>query len=91
MVGECVEGTLVPRALALDTVTNSITRLIGPMTAGAAYQTMGLAGAYTVSACVYLVAVFLVTGSRTSRRAAGSCSPMCRTISPKHSHSRAAI
>ena len=71
MVGECVEGTLVPRALALDTVTNSITRLIGPMTAGAAYQTMGLAGAYTVSACVYVVAVFLVAGlayQQTSRR-----------------------
>src|SRR3954447_4382778 len=28
MVGECVEAPLVPRALALDTVTNSITRLI---------------------------------------------------------------
>jgi MFS family permease len=62
MVGESVEGTLVPRALALDTATNSITRLIGPMTAGAAYQTIGLAGAYAVSACLYLVAVFLVGG-----------------------------
>jgi MFS family permease len=64
MVGECVEGTMVPRALALDTATNSITRLIGPMTAGAAYQTLGLAGAYTVSACVYLVAAVLVAGLR---------------------------
>ena len=71
MVGECVDGALVPRALALDTVTNSITRLIGPMTAGAAYQTTGLAGAYAVSACVYLVAVFLVAGlayQQSSRR-----------------------
>ena len=41
MVGECVAGALVPRALALDTVTNSITRLIGPMAAGAAYQVTG--------------------------------------------------
>jgi MFS family permease len=71
MVGECVEGALVPRALALDTVTNSITRLIGPMAAGAAYQTTGLAGAYTASACVYLVAVILIAGlayQQTSRR-----------------------
>ena len=71
MVGECVQGTLVPRALALDTASNSITRLIGPMTAGAAYQTMGLAGAYTMSACVYFVAAALVAGLRyqqTSRR-----------------------
>jgi MFS family permease len=59
MVGECVEGAMVPRALALDTVTNSVTRLIGPMTAGAAYQVLGLAGAYTVSACVYLMAIVL--------------------------------
>jgi MFS family permease len=71
MVGECVDGALVPRALALDTVTNSITRLIGPMAAGAAYQTTGLAGAYTVSAGVYLVAVILVAGlayQQSSRR-----------------------
>jgi MFS family permease len=71
MVGECVEGTLVPRALALDTMTNSITRLLGPMAAGIAYQMMGLAGAYTASACVYLVAVILVAGlayQQSSRR-----------------------
>ncbi len=71
MVGESVPGALVPRALALDTVTNSITRLIGPMAAGAAYQTLGLAGAYTISAAVYLVAVMLVAGlayQQTSRR-----------------------
>ena len=71
MVGECVEGPLVPRALALDTVTNSITRLIGPMAAGTAYQALGLAGAYSVSAFVYLIAVILVAGLRyeqTARR-----------------------
>jgi len=71
MVGECVQGALVSRALALDTVTNSITRLLGPMVAGAVYQTKGLAGAYTVSACVYLVAVILIAGlsyQQTSRR-----------------------
>src|SRR4051794_37010749 len=44
MVGECVEGAMVARALALDTMTNSTTRLIGPMAAGAAYQALGLAG-----------------------------------------------
>ena len=38
MVGECVEGALVPRALALDTVTNSITRLVGPIAAGASIR-----------------------------------------------------
>ena len=41
MVGECVEGPMVSRALALDTMTNSFTRLIGPMAAGAVYQGLG--------------------------------------------------
>jgi hypothetical protein len=62
MVGECVEGAMVPRALAFDTVTNSITRLIGPMGAGAAYQVVGLAGAYAISALVFLIAIILVAG-----------------------------
>ena len=71
MVGECVEGALVPRALALDTVSNSITRLIGPMAAGMAYQAVGLAGAFGISACVYSFAVVLVAGldyRQSSRR-----------------------
>ena len=62
MVGESVQGALVSRALALDTVTNSVTRLLGPMAAGAAYQTLGLSGAYTISACFYLLAVMLIAG-----------------------------
>jgi MFS family permease len=62
MVGECVEGALVPRALALDTVTNSVTRMIGPITAGALYQVAGLAGAFTLSAVVYLFAAVLGAG-----------------------------
>jgi MFS family permease len=71
MVGESVEAELVPRALALDTVTNSITRLIGPLAAGATYQIFGLAAAYTLSASIYLVAAILVAGlayRQSSRR-----------------------
>jgi MFS family permease len=64
MVGECVQGPLVSRALALDTMTNSLTRLIGPMVAGAIYQGMGLAGCFTASACAYGVAASLVVGLR---------------------------
>jgi MFS family permease len=82
MVGESVATPLVPRALALDTVTNSITRLMGPMAGGAAYQTLGLAGAYTISAGVYLVAVVLVAGlvhQQTSRKIALSDVPQALT------------
>lgn len=62
MVGESVPMALVPRALALDTLTNSITRMIGPIIAGTLYQYSGLAGAFTLSALVYLLAALLGLG-----------------------------
>ena len=71
MVGESVEGALVPRALALDTITNSITRLIGPIAAGAVYQRLGLPAPTPCRRAYMLVAVFLVAGlayQQTSRR-----------------------
>ncbi|HVY14876.1 MAG TPA: MFS transporter [Rhodopila sp.] len=62
MVGECVEPPLVSRALALDTMSNSVTRLVGPLAAGALYQRCGLGGCFTVSACVYAVSAWLGSG-----------------------------
>jgi MFS family permease len=62
MVGECVEGRLVSRALALDTMSNSFTRLIGPIVAGLIYQRMGLAGAFAFSAVIYGLAAILAYG-----------------------------
>lgn len=64
MVGECVEPALVSRALALDTMSNSFTRLIGPVAAGAVYQILGIGGSYTASACVFGIAAILVYGMR---------------------------
>jgi MFS family permease len=62
MVGESVDGPLVSRALALDTMSNSFTRLLGPLFAGAIYQALGLAGTFFISACVYALAAFLAAG-----------------------------
>jgi MFS family permease len=62
MVGECVEARLVSRALALDTMSNSFTRLLGPIFAGVIYQRMGLAGAFTFSAILYALAAILAAG-----------------------------
>jgi MFS family permease len=62
MVGECVEPRLVSRALALDTMSNSFTRLLGPVFAGIIYQRFGLAGAFGFSACVYAVTAMLAAG-----------------------------
>jgi hypothetical protein len=71
MVGECVAPRLVSRALALDTMSNSFTRLLGPIFAGIIYQRLNLAGAFTFSACVYAVAAMLAAGldyRQTTRR-----------------------
>ncbi|HTB43845.1 MAG TPA: MFS transporter [Acetobacteraceae bacterium] len=62
MVGESVPSALVPRALALDTLTNSVTRMIGPIIAGTLYQFAGLAGAFALSAVMYVVAAVLAAG-----------------------------
>jgi MFS family permease len=62
MVGECVEGRLVSRALALDTMSNSFTRLLGPIIAGVVYQRFGLGGSFTASAVIYATAAILASG-----------------------------
>ncbi len=62
MVGECVPGRLVSRALALDTMSNSFTRLVGPVLAGAIYQRLGLGGSFSFSACIYALAAVLASG-----------------------------
>lgn len=64
MVGEAVTTQLVPRALALDTMSNSLTRLIGPVVAGALYEWGGLTLAFTISTFVFLLAAFLGSGLR---------------------------
>ncbi len=66
MVGECVEPRLVSRALALDTMSNSFTRLLGPICAGVVYQRLGLAGAFAASACFYAFAALLASGGGAS-------------------------
>jgi hypothetical protein len=64
MVGESVDGHLVSRALALDTMSNSGARLVGPIAAGMIYQHLGIAGSYAVSAGVYAVSAWLTRGVR---------------------------
>jgi MFS family permease len=64
MVGECVPPALAARALALDTMSNSFTRMIGPVAAGVIYQTLGIKGSFIVSCGVYALAASLVVGLR---------------------------
>jgi len=62
MIGEVMAPAHVGQAIALDSVTGSATRMIGPLLGGIAFQTVGLAGAYALSTLVYLAAGLIVIG-----------------------------
>src|SRR5215472_2619642 len=62
MIGEVVMPDQVGPAVAFDSLTNSFARVLGPLAGGAAYQTLGLGGAYLLSAILYLAASITVSG-----------------------------
>jgi MFS family permease len=62
MIGEVMAPAHVGQAIALDSVTGSATRMIGPLLGGIAFQAVGLAGAYALSTAIYLAAGIVVVG-----------------------------
>ncbi|MBV9152265.1 MAG: MFS transporter [Alphaproteobacteria bacterium] len=62
MIGEIVSPDQVAPAIAFDSLTNSFARVLGPLAGGAAYQTLGLGGAYLLSVALYFAAGIIVCG-----------------------------
>ena len=62
MIGEVVAPDQVAPAVAFDSLTNSFARVLGPLAGGAAYQSLGLGGAYFLSAALYLAVGLTVSG-----------------------------
>ncbi|WP_376096397.1 MFS transporter [Roseomonas sp. CCTCC AB2023176] len=62
MVGESAGVALMPRAIAWDSLTNSLARMVGPLIGAGLYAWVGLAGAFAISAASYAAAAWLVTG-----------------------------
>jgi MFS family permease len=62
MIGEVMAPPHVGQAIALDSVTGSATRMIGPLLGGITFQAVGLTGAYALSTAVYLAAGLVVSG-----------------------------
>ncbi len=62
MIGEAVAADRVGAAVALDSLTNSVARVVGPLCGGAVFEELGLGGAYLVSAVLYLGALVAVLG-----------------------------
>jgi predicted MFS family arabinose efflux permease len=52
----------VAQAIALDSVTGSSTRMLGPLLGGITFQTVGLGGAYAMSTVMYLAAGIIIVG-----------------------------
>ena len=62
MLGEVVAADRIGAAVALDSLTNSIARVVGPLCGGAMFEALGLDGAYLLSAGLYLAAGAAVIG-----------------------------
>jgi len=64
MCGEAAGPDLMPRAVALDSLTNATTRGIGPLVGSFAFAGLGATGAYAITTVFYLFAATLVPGIR---------------------------
>ena len=62
MIGECAGPENVSRVVALDSLTNSAARIVGPLMGSLAYAWVGLAGAYGISAACYVFGTLIVPG-----------------------------
>lgn len=60
MLGEAVHDSRLIQAIALDSVTASCTRMLGPLAGGIAFETVGIGGAFLISAVVHVLAVLVV-------------------------------
>ena len=61
MISECAGDKARPRAVAVDSMTNYATRCAGPILGGIAYQSLGLPGAFLISAACSLGAAAVVS------------------------------
>lgn len=62
MVAEAAGPQRIVQAVAFDSMTNSTTRMVGPLAGGIFYETVGITTAYGIAAAVYACAFLLVAG-----------------------------
>ncbi|MEQ8370753.1 MAG: MFS transporter [Alphaproteobacteria bacterium] len=60
MLGTAAGPERMSAALSLDSATNNLTRMIGPILGGVVVERIGLQGAYAIAAVAYAGGVFLV-------------------------------
>ena len=62
MIGEVAGRERIAQGLALDSVTNSFTRMFGPIAGGVTLQTLGLEGVYLLSVALQALGLLMVAG-----------------------------
>lgn len=62
MISEVVAAPLIGPVIAFDSLTGSCARMLGPLAGGAIFETLGIGGAYMLSAASYLAAFLVVAG-----------------------------
>lgn len=62
MIGESAGEQDVARSIALDSITNNTTRMLGPILGGVAFQTLGVSGAYAVATAGHLASIAVAIG-----------------------------
>lgn len=67
MLGDAVVHTRLGRAMALDTIANNGTRMLGPVVGGTLLQFVGLSGAFAIAIVFYIVCLLLTLGLQTGR------------------------
>lgn len=62
MVGEAAGPHRIVQAIALDSATNAMTRMVGPLLGGLAFEWLHMKGAYTMTALVQFAGAFALAG-----------------------------
>ena len=62
MVGEAAGPHRIVTAIALDSATNALTRMVGPLLGGLAFEWLHMKGAYTMTALVQFAGAFALAG-----------------------------
>ncbi|MEO3473451.1 MFS transporter [Roseomonas sp. CAU 1739] len=76
MVAEAAGPQRIVQAIAIDTMSASTTRMLGPLAGGLFYQTVGITAAYLIATTCFLAALLLVKGASHSQQR--------RVLRPRH-------
>lgn len=64
MIGEAAGEGHIAQAIALDSMTNSVTRMFGPILGGLAFEGLGVTGAYLAAMAGYTASILIAVGLR---------------------------